>query len=198
MSNAATPGKTLWRIFPWNQEARPGDPFTPDYLPPEQGAGRFDIPQYSLVRYLAESPDHAVGEMIQGFRGRKLLPVGLLRAGYPLALVSIQCGKSVIDRIVDCCDPKVLQKHNVRPDMLASRDRDVTRGIARRFYEAGAAGLRWWSAFSGDWHTVVLFESAVDPKELQMGTPEILTVNTPVVQHAAQILDVELVERASP
>jgi hypothetical protein len=60
----ASPELRLWRVFPWDPEARPGAPFSLAAVPRHQGSGRFDIPHLSPIRYLAESPEHAVGERV--------------------------------------------------------------------------------------------------------------------------------------
>ena len=44
---------------------------------------------------------------------------------------------------------------------LAASDRRVTQGIAGRIHAAGHSGFRWWSALSGEWHTVVLFTDRI-------------------------------------
>jgi hypothetical protein len=111
------------------------------------------------------------------------------RAGRPLALVAARWevdGTSV----ADLCDPRALTRLRAAPDMLASRRRDRTQPVARRVWDAGFAGLRWWSAFRGDWHTTVVF-SARAMQALQFGEPEVLTPAHPAVVGAADALGIE-------
>ena len=52
----------------------------------QKGSGRFDFAE-SPVLYLDELPEHPVGEVLQGFRGRPCREGILRRFGHPLALV---------------------------------------------------------------------------------------------------------------
>jgi len=60
-----------WRVFPWDPNAKLGEPFSPSYIHPNQGSGRFDVAG-TLVVYLAETAVHAVAEKLQRFRGQKI------------------------------------------------------------------------------------------------------------------------------
>ena len=164
----------LHRVFPWDQRAPSGAPFSPDYVPPQQGSGRFDLPD-GLVLYLAETADHAVGEVLQGFRGRPLRDSALRRFGHPLALVRIEVPDDVAQGIVDLDDPSRLLALSLHPSDVASDDRARTREIATRLRDGGATGLRWWSRLTGDWHGVVLFLSRAPIERLALGQPEVLT-----------------------
>jgi hypothetical protein len=181
----------LWRAFPWDPLARAGAPFSASFVPEHQGQGRFDV-QRSLVVYLAESPEHAVAEKLQGYRGRVLREPHLRPAGHGLALASARLSASARADIADLCDPDELARRRIRPDTLASRDYRRTRAIAEALYEDLRAGLRWWSAFSGDWHTIVAFCGRLGGAGLVFGEPEPLGLNHPVVRTAAAELGVRL------
>lgn len=172
-----------WRVFPWDRAAKAGEPFSPSYVHPNQGSGRFDLTG-KLVVYLAETAVHAVAEKLQRFRGQKIDRKDLIESGKPLALVECQVGKI---KIADLCDPEVLVKHGIAPDVLASREIAKTQGAAAALYKAGFAGLRWWSALSGDWHTIVVFQG-----DIAYGEPEQLTVGHKAVQEASVALGVRL------
>jgi RES domain-containing protein len=172
-----------WRVFPWDPAAKAGEPFSPSYVHPDQGSGRFDV-SGKLVVYLAETAVHAVAEKLQRFRGQKIDRKDLIESGHQLALV--ECRLELI-KLADLCDPAVLVKHAIAPDVLASREITKTQAVAGALYTAGFAGLRWWSALSGDWHTIVVFEGAV-----AYGEPEPLTVRHAVVQEAATALGFRL------
>lgn len=165
-----------FRVFPWDPAAKPGDPFSPSYINPHQGAGRFDVAG-KLVVYLAESAVHAVAEKLQRFRGQRIDKKDLLESRKTLAIVECEPKKL---KVADLCDPAVLLKHDLRPDVLASRDITKTQGVATELSQSGFAGLRWWSALSGDWHTIVVFEGAIE-----YGTPEALTLGHQAVKDAS-------------
>jgi len=168
-----------WRVFPWDPGARLSEPFSPSYLHPKQGSGRFDVAG-KLVVYLAETAVHAVAEKLQRFRGQKIDARDLVESGKTLALVECQLGKI---RLADLCDPAVLVKHAIAPDLLASRDVSKTQRVAAALAEAGYHGLRWWSALSGDWHTIVVFQG-----KIEYGKPEHLTIGHKAVQDASEAL----------
>lgn len=184
--------RTLWRVFPWSQAAARGEPFAADYVRPLQLSGRFDLHDRPLVLYLAESAVHAVGEKLQRYRGRAIGRPALLEFGRPLALVSVAVSEHRLEAVADLTDPSVLAELGVRPDRVASFDRQVTQRIARRIHERGHIGLRWWSALTGDWHTTVLFLDRVPPESLLYGTPELLTLDAAAVRDAARILGVRV------
>ena len=171
-----------WRVFPWDPAAKPGEPFSPSYINPNQGAGRFDVAD-KLVVYLAESAVHAVAEKLQRFRGQKIDRRDLIESGNTLALVECELGKL---KLADLCDPAVLVTHAIRPDTLASRDTVRTQAVAAQLLRAGYAGLRWWSALSGDWHTIVVFEGKIDYRQ-----PEALTLQHQAVRDASAALGIQ-------
>lgn len=63
MSTAPFAGaaRTLWWVFPWNEHAGDGEPFSSRSVPPveEQTGGRFDNEATSVL-YLGESAEHTV------------------------------------------------------------------------------------------------------------------------------------------
>lgn len=172
-----------WRVFPWDPAAPAGALFSPSYIHPNQGSGRFDV-SGKLVVYLAETAVHAVAEKLQRFRGQKIDRKDLVESGHPLALVQCQLD---IPKLADLCDPTVLVKYGIAPDVLASREITKTQPVAAALHKEGYAGLRWWSALSGDWHTLVVFEGRI-----HYGTPEALTTGHTAVQEAAAALGLRL------
>jgi hypothetical protein len=181
----------LYRVFPWDPAARPGESFAPDFIPPHQGSGRFDLRE-GTVLYLGESPEHAVAEMLQSFRGRPFRDGMLRRFGHPLALVEVGVPDDVAEHIVDLDDPVQLARLGLRPSTVASDDRRRTGWIAAAMYESGGTGLRWWSKLSGDWHGVVLFLARAPLSRLAIGTPELLTPTHPAVIQACRHLAIVL------
>jgi len=178
----------LWRVFPWDDAARPGERFSPAHVPTPSGRGRFDLPlDRSPVLYLAETPDHALAELLQPWRGRPLQPAHFEHGGCPLSLVEVHVGEDMPRGVMDLCDPDVLARAQVAPDVVASRHRHLTQPVAAAAWDAGHCGLRWWSTFWGDWHTVVLFVERLGPS-LQFGEPVALSVESPVARRAAEML----------
>ncbi len=187
--------RTLWRCFPWDPGASDGAPFSSRYLVPGQTVGRFDLHDRPPVRYLAESPEHAIGEALAPFRGTRFHLSYLRQAGQRLAMVEVTLGGSLMTRIPDCTDSQVLTALGVRPDDLAHHHRAVTQAIARRLHERGdetgdPAGLRWWSALTGAWHTVIVFIDRERPGEVTFGTPRPLEADDPDVLRATSVLGI--------
>jgi hypothetical protein len=170
-----------WRVFPWDPAAKAGEPFSPSYIHPNQGSGRFDLAG-KLVVYLAETAVHAVAEKLQRFRGQKIDRRDLIESGKTLALVECQLGEI---KAADLCDPAVLVKYEIAPDVLASRDPGKTQRVAALLHKEGYDALRWWSALSGDWHTIVVFQG-----QIEYGKPEPLTIGHPVVREASAALGI--------
>lgn len=186
---SAAPARA-WRVFPWDPEAAPGERFSPSYVPPAQGKGRFDLPGVpGGVLYLAETPEHAVAELVQQYRGQSLDDAELIAAGRRLALVAVALPDPLRESVLDLCDPAELVRLGVRPDETASRDRGATQRIGAGVHAAGHAGLRWWSVFSGDWHTLLLFRDRIG-QPLAFGTPEPLALDHPALQEAARELGI--------
>lgn len=189
--------QSRWRCFPWNPAAPEGAPYSPSYLTPGQTVGRFDLHDRPPVRYLAESPEHALGEVLSPFRGTEFQPAYLRQSGYPLALVEVTLTATLAGRIVDLTDPAVLTHWNIRPDDLAHHDRRVTQAIARRLHDGGTrrrgpAGLRWWSALTGGWHTTVVFTDRERKGELRFGLPHPVAPDDPAVARTAALLGIRL------
>ena len=192
MSSPEAAGVERWRVFPWDRHAAPGARFSPSYVPSTTGRGRFDLPRaLSDVLYLADSPDHAVGETIQPWRGQRIGLPHLSRAGFPLALVKVTLSQKLLSSLFDLCDPQALVAADISPDVTASRHRGNTQPLARQIWMAGASGLRWWSGFWGDWHTTVLFTARTDG-HLEFGDPIPLTPAHQGVVGAADLLGISI------
>ena len=184
-------GISTWRVFPWDRKAPPGDPYSAEYVPVAQSAGRFDLDCRPPVLYLAETPEHAVAEKIQRYRGQQLTNAELREFGLPLAIVEATITLTAAQIIVDLNDPRELVRYGFAPDKIMSKDRPITQGIARKLHTSGVAGFRNWSALSGDWHSTVLF---LDRLTLGINVtydkPVPLDTNNPAVRAAARFLAV--------
>lgn len=154
--------------------------------------GRFDFPgAHHGILYLSELPEHAVAEAIQGYRNQRLGPADLRVSGRTLALASTGPHPDVGRGVVDLCDADVLARLEINPDDIAARTRATTQRIAGKLYAVGNSGLRWWSAFFGEWHTVVLFWDRL-PTPLVFREPTPLTLEEPAVREAAHQLNIEM------
>lgn len=156
---------------------------------PGQSVGRFDLHDRPPVRYLAESPEHALGEVLAAYRGTTFRPAYLRSSGLPLAVVEVTLSSSLVARVADLTDPGVLTRFGLRPDALANHDRATTQAIARALHDAPGdprrlAGLRWWSALTGAWHTNVLFTDRIRAGEIGFGEPRPLAADEPIVVRA--------------
>jgi RES domain len=140
------------------------------------------------VSRVAES---AVAESIQSFRGQTLHDGDFrLVGGEAYALATFD--DSAVDRLVDLDDPMQLASRQLRPSMVATHDRTVTRQIALRIFEEGVLGLCWWSTLEATWPNVTLFAERASPFLTFGGSPELLSVRHPVVRTAAQSIGVLL------
>ncbi|MBI4543983.1 MAG: RES family NAD+ phosphorylase [Gemmatimonadetes bacterium] len=191
------PPRRVWRVFPWDAAAPEGEPFSLSYVPRAEGKGRFDLPGVpGSVLYLAETPEHAVAEMLQHYRGQALDDADLLIGGHRLALVFATLSDYIRAHVIDLCDPEVLVSFGIRPDETASGDRRVTQRIAARIHAGGHAGLRWWSALFGEWHTVALFRDQLQDQP-EYGAPEFLELGHAAVREAARSLGIRIGMRRS-
>jgi hypothetical protein len=145
----------------------------------------------SGVLYLAESPEHALAEALQPWRGRRIGALHLRRGGLPLTLVRVHVPAHGVT-LADLCEPHVLGALSTAPDEVASRHRAITQPIARRVWAEGFSGLRWWSAFWGDWHGVVLFTERVF-NAIRFGEPEEVRLEAGLLVEACDLLGIEVV-----
>lgn len=143
---------------------------------------------------MAESPEHAVAEMIQHYRGQILDAADLCVAGRPLALARITIDDDVMAGVADLCDAAVLSRLGIQPDETASSNRRTTQRIAAQLYAGGHSGLRWWSALTGDRHMLVLFRDRTKT-HLRFGAPEPLTLPHVAVIEATRALGIATARR---
>jgi hypothetical protein len=171
----------LYRCFAWAERARASQPDGPLWFPRiYQGEGRHDNPEAYGCLYLADREVSCVVEQLARFRGRRLLPASLMRRGLPLGLAAIELPESA--ELVDLDEPAVLAAHDLRPSLVATRERGVTQPQALALHEArpAAGGLRWWSVYEALWANVTLFDRAapllrlVDLRGLERADPVVV------------------------
>lgn len=145
--------------------------------------------------YLAQTPEHALSEVLRRFRGKPLRR-GHLRVHAPRApgtyhdraLVRIWIPEAVDRGLPDLGDGSVLHSLGIRADTLASVDRKLTQAAAQTIHARGHAGFRWWSALRGDWHATVLFLDRVDVTAIRFDAPEPLGLDHPLTRSVARLL----------
>lgn len=107
--------------------------------------------------------------------------------------MAVTLSASIAARIVDCTDPSALSAQGVRPDDLAHHDRRRTQSIARRLHDrSDASGLRWWSALTGAWHTVVIFTDRESRSDVTFGLPRHLAPEDDAVKRALEMLGIRV------
>ena len=182
----------LYRVFPSLPGAGAREAGGPLHVPREhQGAGRHDNPEHYGALYVSRVAVSAVAERIQAFRGQTLVDADLARiGGARLALVAFD--DAGLQGVVELDDPAELLARELRPSMIATRRRNVTRAIALRLYTEDAPGFAWWSALEAGWPNVTLFAERTVPKLVPVGEPQLLTVQHPSVRAAAGALGVRL------
>jgi acetyl esterase/lipase len=172
----------LYRCLAWNGRAAPDAPDGALWFPRAyQGEGRHDNPDVYSCLYLSEAPLSCVVEQLARFRGQRFVPALLRRRGLPLALAALELPDDA--ELVDLDQPAVLRRERLRPSLVATRHRDVTRPQARALHERhrDAAGLRWWSTFESLWANVTLFDRAASAlrlasvRALELADEEILS-----------------------
>jgi hypothetical protein len=149
----------LYRVFPHLSTAGEGEPGHALYTPPIQGAGRWDNPSLYLCRYLATSPEAAVGE---AFGNLATWSVAML-ASPSLPGAQRSLGTYRLDEetnpFLDLDDARVLVERSIRPTHIVIRNLPRTQRIAADIYdENGWAGLQWWSYHRPQWTLVALWE----------------------------------------
>jgi hypothetical protein len=136
----------------------------------------------------------AIAERIQPLRGQTLTNDDFRRLGHlTLALVALALDPAA--PLVDLDDPAVLVARGWRPSQVATRRRAVTQRMARRVYEEGVVGMRWWSTLAADWTNLTLFHERALRVVSVAAPPRPLSIELPEVQQAAEDLGVRIAKR---
>lgn len=182
----------LFRVFPLLAGARLRQPGGALYVARErQGTGRHDNPDRYGALYASGTPESAVAERIQGFRGQTLTDADLHRPdGLAYALASID--DAGLGAVVDLDDPAELVARSLRPSAVATRRRLVTQEIARALFDEGVDGFRWWSALEASWPNATLFAERSARRLKLEGRAEVLSTAHPALRTAADALGIRL------
>ena len=174
----------LHRCFAWNARADHDEADGTLWVPRQfQGEGRHDNPDIYGCLYLADRPLACVVEQLAAFRGQRLLASMLVRRGLPLALARVELPHDAT--LVDLDNPTILKRERLRPSLVGTRERAITRPQALALYRKypQAAGIRWWSAWEAQWANCTVFDRAV--RLLRVVDVQPLTPTHPATQEAA-------------
>jgi RES domain len=181
----------LYRCLAWNERAAPDSVDGALWFPrPYQGEGRHDNPLAYGCLYVSEQPLSCVVEQLARFRGQRLSAALLRRRGLPLALAELELPDGA--ELLDLDEPAVLRRERLRPSLVATHERDVTRPQALALHERhpDALGLRWWSAFESLWANVTLFDRAA--AKLRLASVRALDLAADEIVAAADVLGLRL------
>jgi len=181
----------LYRCFAWNERSRDADVDGPLWFPRIfQGEGRHDNPDLYGCLYLADRGISSIVEQLARFRSQRLTPALLRRRGLPLALAELELAGGA--EIVNLDDPSILIRENLRPSVVATRQRHVTQPQARKLYEGNPAivGLSWWSTYESLWTNVTLFDRSATL--LRVESVRVIEVDDPAVIEAARFFELRM------
>jgi hypothetical protein len=181
----------LFRVFDWDGKTlgkRDGGPL---FVPRErQGAGRHDAPALYGAWYCSRQAMSAVAESVQYLRGQDLEDGDFLRAGTSKALVTLRLHAGL--ELVDLDDPVELTRRHTRPSQVATLRRAVTQATAVSIFEAGAAGLQWWSVLEAEWTNVTLFHERALPHTTIATPPRLLSTKMIEVREACERMGIRV------
>ena len=175
----------LYRVFPEVPGTRPREAGGPLYVARHlQGSSRHDDPSRYGALYTSRSPESAVAEALQAFRGRDIEPRHLVRTGRQLSLAAID--ESRLGTLPDLDDPAELVRRSLRPSAVATHDRSITQPEAAAIFDDGHPGFSWWSTIEASWANVTLFVERASRGLRISGTPEPLSVGHPALVAVAE------------
>lgn len=174
----------LYRVLPWLQDAAPGEPGHPLFVP-GLDSGRIDNAESYATLYASDAP---AGACAEAFGYLRAWGVSMLRGSPSLpgsvqALATYELGDAA--PVCDLDDARRLVDLGLRPSEVVTRDRSVTRRWAQRIFDQKRwSGIRWWSYYDPRWgsHGTWALDE-LDPVDV---TP--LSIDHPAVLEAADIL----------
>ncbi|HEX8080578.1 MAG TPA: RES family NAD+ phosphorylase [Jatrophihabitans sp.] len=181
-------------MFPFDEDALPGEPGHPEYLHKPQGQGRLDNPASYDTWYFAATPEAAVGEVFGDLTtwGDDMFELPALpNALRVLGIFELPDSANLLD--LD--DPKALYERRLRPTQVIARRRAVTQSWALDIFkeseDTGArqwAGVQWWSFQRPHWTVYGLWYSRGEAPIHKLVDWDFLDVNHPAVADAARSL----------
>ena len=150
----------VYRVFPHLPTAKAGEPGHPLHLHPVQGKGRWDNPTLYLVRYLALSPEAAIGETfgdLQTWSPAMLAFPSLPGAQRRLGTYRFD---ETASPLLDLDDAEVLARRHLRPTQVVIKNLPRTQQVAADIFAEGRwAGIQWWSYQRPQWTVAALWAS---------------------------------------
>ncbi|PZU04624.1 MAG: hypothetical protein DI630_00480 [Gordonia sp. (in: high G+C Gram-positive bacteria)] len=178
----------VYRVFPYLDTARPGEPGHPLYEHHPQRGGRADHPDY-YVWYLARQPEAACGETFGNLAqwDEEMFEFPAV-PGARRALGVYELPDDV--RVCDLDDPHRLVEFGLRPTQVVTRNLAVTSGWAHRVWSQRTPAiegpqwqaLQWWSFHRPAW---TVLASWIRPKFVEVQT---LNLHHPAIVAAATAL----------
>src|SRR5205809_302517 len=122
----------LYRVVPALPGTAAAEAGGPLYAPRHrQGSGRHDNPEHYGALYASRSPESAVAERLQNFRGQVIVDRDLrFPDGRQYALTTVD--DDGLGPLTDLDDPAELVRRDLRPSSVATHRRALTRRTALR------------------------------------------------------------------
>jgi hypothetical protein len=128
---------------------------------PDQGAGRWDNPDLYRLRYVATSPEAAVGEAFAHLTAWRRAMLVFPQIPGALRHLGVYGFDEEAFPLLDLDDAVALRRRGLRPTDVVIRNRPATQDIARRIYEEGRwSGIRWWSLHRPQWTLFAIWADA--------------------------------------
>lgn len=168
----------LYRVHPWIPGTEPHEPYGAMYIPPGQGAGRWDNPDLYSLRYFSTTPEGAVAETFGALAAwsADMLSVPIA----PDAVRALSTYELADDvRLADLDDPAELVSLGVRRvTEVVQRDKRRTQRLAAKIHESGAwDGISWWSYYHPSITLVAMWRedgiAATETAPLNVSGPDI-------------------------
>ena len=178
----------VYRVFPYLESARDGEPYHPLYEHKPQRDGRADHPDY-FVWYVCEKPEAACGEAFGNLdRWVESMFGGDRTDGVRRALGVYELPDNL--RICDLDDPHRLIELGLRPTQVVIRNLAVTSDWAHRIWSQRSAAIadqkwqaiQWWSYHQPHWTVLASWARPA------LHRVERLTLEHPAIVSAADAL----------
>ncbi|WP_022868183.1 RES family NAD+ phosphorylase [Schaalia vaccimaxillae] len=175
----------VFRVHPWDQKARPDEPFGALYIPRGQGVGRWDNPDLYRLRYFSTTPQGAIAETFGAlaswsntmfhFPGPPSLP---------RALSSYELSDDI--RIADLADITTLTTLGInRFTDITQRNKRQTQRLAATIDESGRwDAISWWSYY----HPTITLVATWTDEHIELVDTTALTIDNPAVIEAANLI----------
>ena len=172
----------LYRVFPYDANADPSDPFGALYLPDPSTLGRIANIDLYRERYFAGEPEGAIAESFG--RLPSWQPIDFQHpSGFPYALQEYSADPVVCN--LD--DAEILLQLGLKqPSHVVTSKRQISQAWARQVFQLSRYdAVSWWSRYYPEWTIVGTWND----RNLEIvGTPDILTTQHPLVVAAADVI----------